>query len=1202
MRKLMSVLLSMAIAAGAVTVSTNVYAAETFSSLNAGNTDELNENRQESDIEFTYFKEPGVLTEGESYSLQAQVTSYAYTISYAAGIIYKSDNITVMYDAKTNPNSKYFDFAGSEIDRELRFDLLPPGDYILRLSAKDTNGKVALKKREFCVAADSSAKKESDIKFTRVSAPANFTEGEFCSINAEVESGAYKITYAAGAIYETAGYNKLHEVKAHPDSYYFSFADSEINDLPFDELQAGSYVLRLSAQDSNGETVIKKLDFTVYEGKKDSDIKFISVTAPDELTEGDSFALKAAVQSQNYKIAAAKGEIIDSDGWTVYEKIEYPDSYGFNYAGSSVSGAMAFEELSAGEYTLILTATDENGSEAVKSIVFTIKEAKKNSDIKFTSVTAPNELTEGDSFALKAAVQSQNYKITTAKGEIIDSEGWTVYEKTEYPDSYGFNYAGSSVSGAMAFEELSAGEYTLILTATDENGSEAVKSIVFTIKEAKKNSDIKFTSVTAPNELTEGDSFALKATVQSQNYKITAAKGEIIDSDGWTVYEKTEYPDSYDFIYAGSSIIGAMAFEELSAGEYTLILTATDENGGEAVKSIGFTVKETKKDSDIKFTSIAALGELTEGDSFALRAIVESMNYEISYAAASIVDEDGSTVFEKSVNPYAYHFDFSDSKIAGALKFDELMAGEYTLRLTAKDSNGGAILKKLDFSVTKEINTEEIDTNESDIESDIRFISASSPQKLNKGQSYRIKAKVESETYKISYAAGSIINADGTTLFEEKTNPYAYSFDFTGSEIADALRFEELPAGEYTLRLSAKDSNGGVALKMLDFTITETSKKDSDIKFVSASSVPSITKGSSYTISAKVSSGAYKITYAAGALINSKGKTIRTRNTTPNSNSFDFGGSTINEELKFNDLGVGKYKLRLSAKDSNGKVVIKFLNFTVKGQSEVTFTSYTAPPKEMPQGQKFDVDATVTSSSDKIAVVSGKILASDGSEVFSGSFKPNAKSFSFKGSNIDKALKFDKLAPGKYTLRLAVKTAGSKKSFVKKSSFTITAVNAEFTGEWYWPLPTNKRKYNDDSFNSWRQATNNRHQGIDISVVIGTPVYAASPGTVYKTGRNHSSMGNYICIKHGEINGKYIYTTYMHLSQINVKVGQKVDQNSLIGLSGNSGNVPAHLHFHIFQSDNPNIGVSPAHKTKNDVTNNYINPAKIEYKYIHHAV
>ena len=94
------------------------------------------------------------------------------------------------------------------------------------------------------------------------------------------------------------------------------------------------------------------------------------------------------------------------------------------------------------------------------------------------------------------------------------------------------------------------------------------------------------------------------------------------------------------------------------------------------------------------------------------------------------------------------------------------------------------------------------------------------------------------------------------------------------------------------------------------------------------------------------------------------------------------------------------------------------------------------------------------------------------------------------------------------------------------------------------------------------------HQGQDITVKSGTPIYAPADGIV-KRAYYAGGFGNHIKLDHG--NG---YTTlFAHLSKIKVKHGQNVNRGDVIGLTGNTGRSTApHLHYeihHYGESKNP---------------------------------
>lgn len=89
----------------------------------------------------------------------------------------------------------------------------------------------------------------------------------------------------------------------------------------------------------------------------------------------------------------------------------------------------------------------------------------------------------------------------------------------------------------------------------------------------------------------------------------------------------------------------------------------------------------------------------------------------------------------------------------------------------------------------------------------------------------------------------------------------------------------------------------------------------------------------------------------------------------------------------------------------------------------------------------------------------------------------------------------------------------------------------------------------------------NNHFAVDISMSIGTPVYAVAPGMVTKTIKSSSGGGNQIILQHN-VNGKYYTSYYCHLSAINVTAGTVVTKDTIIGKSGNTGNSTGpHLHL-----------------------------------------
>jgi len=89
------------------------------------------------------------------------------------------------------------------------------------------------------------------------------------------------------------------------------------------------------------------------------------------------------------------------------------------------------------------------------------------------------------------------------------------------------------------------------------------------------------------------------------------------------------------------------------------------------------------------------------------------------------------------------------------------------------------------------------------------------------------------------------------------------------------------------------------------------------------------------------------------------------------------------------------------------------------------------------------------------------------------------------------------------------------------------------------------------------------HDGIDISADVGAEVFSTAQGRVVMIMYSKYGYGNRILIKHA-----YGFETlYAHLGIIDVKKGQWVRKNQLIGVVGNTGgSTGPHLHYEIHKN------------------------------------
>ena len=84
------------------------------------------------------------------------------------------------------------------------------------------------------------------------------------------------------------------------------------------------------------------------------------------------------------------------------------------------------------------------------------------------------------------------------------------------------------------------------------------------------------------------------------------------------------------------------------------------------------------------------------------------------------------------------------------------------------------------------------------------------------------------------------------------------------------------------------------------------------------------------------------------------------------------------------------------------------------------------------------------------------------------------------------------------------------------------------------------------------------HPGMDIAVPQGTPVKAPASGIVTFADATLYLTGGTVLIDHGH----GISSNFLHMSRIDVKVGDRIEQGQVIGAVGMTGRATGpHLHW-----------------------------------------
>jgi len=88
------------------------------------------------------------------------------------------------------------------------------------------------------------------------------------------------------------------------------------------------------------------------------------------------------------------------------------------------------------------------------------------------------------------------------------------------------------------------------------------------------------------------------------------------------------------------------------------------------------------------------------------------------------------------------------------------------------------------------------------------------------------------------------------------------------------------------------------------------------------------------------------------------------------------------------------------------------------------------------------------------------------------------------------------------------------------------------------------------------------HNGVDLKAPRGTPIYPIASGEVIEA-RDYGKGGKTVKVSHED--GKVV-SYYAHMDAVNVAPGQKVDQATVLGEMGDTGNAKGrgpHLHYEV---------------------------------------
>ncbi len=116
---------------------------------------------------------------------------------------------------------------------------------------------------------------------------------------------------------------------------------------------------------------------------------------------------------------------------------------------------------------------------------------------------------------------------------------------------------------------------------------------------------------------------------------------------------------------------------------------------------------------------------------------------------------------------------------------------------------------------------------------------------------------------------------------------------------------------------------------------------------------------------------------------------------------------------------------------------------------------------------------------------------------------------------------------------------------------------SDFSGGFIWPL-TGRISGVFGSQRIYNGTPKSPHSGLDVAAPTGTPLRAPAAGVVTVAEPDLYLTGGTVLIDHGH----GVSSNFLHLSRLDVRVGQRVEQGETIGLVGATGRATGpHMHW-----------------------------------------